>query len=129
MGQALALLHSAEALVFIAAAPVRSHHPLVVPGDDFLHFLVSMPGAHLVDGGLVGVKGHQVGVVSTYLPARVIGVDHRGLPHYGPQFLVLLTHPASGLAQGAWVMAPWVSSSPVSRARTRGTLRTGTPTW
>jgi SRSO17 transposase len=29
----------------------------------------------------------------------------------------------------AWVMAPWVSSSPVSNPSTRGTLRTGIPTW
>src|ERR671918_2370388 len=111
MGQTLALLHSAEGFIFIAAAPVRSHHPLVVPGDDFLHFLLSMPGAHLVDGGLLGVKGHQVGFVSTYLPARVIGVDHRGLPHSGLQFLVLLTHPLAR-RRASWLMAPWVSLSP-----------------
>src|SRR5918996_1882103 len=100
MGQALALLHPAEALVFIAAAPVRSHHPLVVPGDDFLHFLVPMPGAHLVDGGLVGVKGHQVSLLSTHLPASIVSVDRRSIPDPSPQLLVLLAYLASGPAQG-----------------------------
>src|SRR5918996_233787 len=99
MGQTLALLHSVEGFVFVAAAPVRSHHPLVIPGDHFLNLLVPVPGPHLVDRGLVSVEGHQVSILSTHLPASIIGVDRRSIPDPGPQLLVLLAYLASGPAQ------------------------------
>src|ERR671919_1506246 len=100
VGQTLLLLHSAEGLVFVAATPVGPHHPLVVPGDDFLHFLVPVSEAHLVDGRLVGVKGHQVSLLSTHLPASIVSVDRRSIPDPSPQLLVLLAYLASGPAQG-----------------------------
>jgi hypothetical protein len=56
MDQTLTLLHSAEGFVFIAAAPVRSHHPLVIPGDYLLDLLVAVPGPHLVDRSLVSIE-------------------------------------------------------------------------
>src|ERR687891_170232 len=101
MSQTLALLHSAEGFVFVAAASVRPHHPLVIPGDYLLDLLVAVPGPHLVDRGLVRIEGHQVDLLPTYLPASIVGVDHRRVPN----------------------------PSPVSSSSTRGTLRTGIPTW
>src|ERR687895_44997 len=106
MSQTLALLHSAEGFVFVAAASVRPHHPLVIPGDYLLDLLVAVPGPHLVDRGLVRIEGHQVGLLPTYLPASIVGVDHRRVPNPSPQFLVHLAHTAPGSAQGVWVMAP-----------------------
>src|SRR5918992_1840995 len=100
VGQTLLLLHSVEGLVFVAATPVRPHHPLVVPGDDFLHFLVPVSETHLVDGSLLGVKGHQVSLFSIYLPASIVSVDRRSIPDPSPQLLVLLAYLASGPAQG-----------------------------
>ncbi len=79
MGQTLALLHSVEGLVFVAAASVRPHHPLVIPGDYLLNLLVPVPGPHLVDRSLICIEcieGHQVGRLPTYLPASIVGVDY-----------------------------------------------------
>src|ERR671915_334385 len=64
MGQALALLHPTEGLVFIAAAPVRPHHPLVIPGDYLLDLLVAVPGPHLVVQGVSGGHGPRPQPVS-----------------------------------------------------------------
>src|ERR671919_1336874 len=100
MGQTLALLHPAEGLVFVAAAPVRSHHPLVIPGDYLLDLLVAVPGPHLVDRSLVSIEGHPVGRLPTYLPAGVVSIDYRRVPNPSPQSLVHLAHPAPGPAQG-----------------------------
>jgi hypothetical protein len=61
---------------------------------------VAVPGPHLVDCGLVSVEGHQVGVLSTHLPAGVVGVDHGGTAHPSPQFLVFLPNIPPGSAQG-----------------------------
>src|SRR5918996_1093834 len=99
MGQTLALLHSVEGLVFVAAASVRPHHPWVIPGDYLLNLLVAVPGPHLVDRSLICIEGHQVGRLPTYLPASIVGVDYWRVPNPSPQFLVHLAHPALGPAQ------------------------------
>src|SRR5918999_2723697 len=100
MGQTLALLHSVEGFVFVAAAPVRSHHPLVIPGDYLLDLLVPVSAPDLIDRGLIGIEGHQVSVLPSHLPAGIVGVDHRSVSYPGPQLLVLLAYLAFGPAQG-----------------------------
>jgi|ERR687895_829742 hypothetical protein len=100
MGQTLALLHSVEGFVFVAAAPVRPHHPWVIPGNYLLNLLVPVPGPYLIDRDLIGIEGHQVGQLPTYLPAGIVGVDYRRIPNPSPQFLIHLTHPAPAPAQG-----------------------------
>src|ERR671918_321901 len=84
MGHTLLLPHLAKGPGLIATASVRSHHSLVIPGNHLLDLPVAVPGPDLVDGNLIGVEGHQVGVVSTYLPARIVGVDHWGPPEPQP---------------------------------------------
>src|ERR671918_3114292 len=100
MGQALLLPDLSKGASFIAAAAVGDHHPRIVSGDYLLHFLVPVPGPHLIDRGLVGVEGHQVGVLSTHLPARVVSVDRWRVPYRMPQLLVGGTHGTLGPAQG-----------------------------
>src|ERR687891_2440204 len=100
MSQTLALLHAAKGFVFVAATPVGPHHPLVIPGDYLLDLLVAVPGPHLVDSSLVGVKGHQVSILSTHLPASIVSVARRSIPDPGSQLLVLLAYLASAPAQG-----------------------------
>src|ERR687891_360878 len=99
MGHTLLLLHLAKGPGLLATASVRSHHPLVIPGNHLLDLLVAVPGAHLVDRGLVGVEGHQVGVLPTHFPAGVVGVDYPRVPYPIPQCLVHLAYPAPGPAQ------------------------------
>src|SRR5919106_3700560 len=100
MGQTLALLHPAEGLVFVAATPVRSHHPLVIPGDYLLDLLVPVSAPDLIDRGLIGIEGHQVSVLPSHLPAGIVGVDHRSVSYPGPQLLVFLANTSPGPAQG-----------------------------
>ena len=59
-----------------------------------------MPGPDLIDRGLVGVEGHQVGVFPTYFPTSIVGVDCWGVLDGGAQLLVGGAHWARGLAQG-----------------------------
>src|ERR671914_2719011 len=99
MGQTLALLHSVEGFVFVAAASVRPHHPWVIPGNYLLNLLVPVPGPYLIDRDLIGIEGHQVSILSTDFPASIIGVDRRSIPDPSPQLLVLLAYLASGPAQ------------------------------
>jgi hypothetical protein len=94
-----------------------------------LDLLEAVPGPHLIDRGLVGVKGHQVGLLPSHLPVGVIGVDHWRVPNPSPQCWVDLTYPAPGPAQRILGNGPLVRTSPVRVFRTRGTLRTGIPTW
>jgi hypothetical protein len=49
---------------------------------------VPVPGPDLIDRGLVGVEGHQVGVLTTYLPTSIVSVDRWGVPYGAAQFLV-----------------------------------------
>jgi hypothetical protein len=81
MGQTLLLLDLTEGVGLIAAASIGDHHPLIVPGDYLLYLLVPVPGPDLIDRGLLGVKSHQVGVLATYLPTSIVGVDRWGVPY------------------------------------------------
>src|ERR671915_1486956 len=100
MSQTLLLLDPAEGLVFVAATSVRPHHPWVILGDYLLDLLVPVPGPHLVDGSLICIESHQVGWLPTYLPAGIVGVDHRRVPNPSPQCLVHLANASLGPAQG-----------------------------
>jgi hypothetical protein len=90
------LLDLAKGVSFVAATPVGDHYPWVVRWDYLLHLLVPVPGTHLVDRGLIGIKGYQVSILATHLPASVVGVDHWGVLYGGPQLLVGGTHWALG---------------------------------
>jgi hypothetical protein len=60
---------------------------------------VAVPGPDLIDRGLVGVEGHQVGVLPAHPPAGIISVDRWGFPYRAAQLLVGRAHLASGPAQ------------------------------
>src|SRR4029450_9815197 len=76
-GQTLLLFDVVEAVGVVAAPAVCHHHPVVVRGNDLLHFLRAMLGADLIDGGRVGLERHQVGGVAPDAPACVIRVYDR----------------------------------------------------
>src|SRR5919106_681913 len=122
MSQTLALLHAAKGFVFVAATPVRPHHPLVIPGDYLLDLLVPVPGPHLVDSSLIGIEGHQVGLLPTYLPAGIVGVDYWRVPNPSPQFLIRLAHPAPGPAQRILSNGPLGQLHPSQQVQDQGCL-------
>jgi hypothetical protein len=64
-----------------------------------LDLSVAVPGPDLVDGNLVGIEGHQVGILTTYLPTSIVGVDRWGVSYRMPQILVGGTHGTLGPAQ------------------------------
>src|ERR671919_751083 len=127
MSQTLALLHAAKGFVFVAATPVRPHHPLVIPGDYLLDLLVPVPGPHLVDSSLIGIEGHQVGLLPTHLPAGIVGVDYWRVPNPSPQFLIRLAHPAPGPAQRILSNGPLGQLHPSQQVQDQGCLEHWNP--
>lgn len=68
MGQALLLLDPAKRVGFIAPAPVSDHYSFIICRDYFLRLLVPVSGPRLLDRGLVGVEGHQLGLLPAHPP-------------------------------------------------------------
>ncbi|MEI7902696.1 MAG: hypothetical protein WCK89_20800, partial [bacterium] len=76
-----------NAWAVIGGAAVGAHHARVVARHDLEHLVATVAAADAKHRRIGRDVGHEPGRFAIDAPARVVGVDHRGVPHGGRQTL------------------------------------------